>query len=163
MCRGELSAVISQLIMSKCLLSVKRVEVGGSEEIKKCPPPSLAVLWFVNGRDRKPRWKKKSGISRYQSSVIRIFSIKIPQRAKRESILYTNYFRRSSLVISRTGDCNLTNSFGESRVIKFFRRSSCNSFFPVIIFLVTLSKESSFLFFNYHSIFANAVCFVQFF
>ena len=38
MCRGELSAVIARL-MSNC-------EAGGSgsEELKKCPPPSLAVL-----------------------------------------------------------------------------------------------------------------------
>ena len=25
----------------------------------KCPPPSPAVLWFVNGCERKPRKKKK--------------------------------------------------------------------------------------------------------
>ena len=24
-------------------------------QLKKCPPPSPAVLWFVNGRERKPR------------------------------------------------------------------------------------------------------------
>ena len=33
---------------------------SGCEELKKCPPPSPAVLWFVNGRKRKPRQKKKS-------------------------------------------------------------------------------------------------------
>ena len=49
MCRGELSAVIARL-MSNC-------EAGGSgsEELKKCPPPSPAVLWFVNVCERKPR------------------------------------------------------------------------------------------------------------
>ena len=31
----------------------------GSEELKKCPPPSPSVLWFVNGCERKPRQKKK--------------------------------------------------------------------------------------------------------
>ena len=31
----------------------------GSEELKKCPPPSHTVLQFVNGRERKPKWKKK--------------------------------------------------------------------------------------------------------
>ena len=37
MCRGELSAVIARL-MSKSMLSGR-----GSEESKKCPPPSPAV------------------------------------------------------------------------------------------------------------------------
>ena len=32
---------------------------SGSEELKECHPPSLAVLWFMNGSDRKPRQKKK--------------------------------------------------------------------------------------------------------
>ena len=34
---------------------MKRVE----EELKKYPLPSPAVLWFVNGCERKPKWKKK--------------------------------------------------------------------------------------------------------
>ena len=36
---------------------------SGCEELKKCPPPSPAVLWFVNGRKRKPRQKKKIFLS----------------------------------------------------------------------------------------------------
>ena len=34
-------------------------EAGGSsiEELKKCPLPSPAVLWFVNDCERKTRWK----------------------------------------------------------------------------------------------------------
>ena len=47
MCRSELSAVIARLI-SKCLWS------GW-----KCHPRFPAVLWLVNVRERKPRWKKK--------------------------------------------------------------------------------------------------------
>ena len=45
--------VIARL-MSKC-------EAGGSgsEELKKCPPPSPAVLRFVSVRERKPRQKTK--------------------------------------------------------------------------------------------------------
>ena len=41
--------------MSKCLC-----EAGGSGsgELKKCPPPFPAILWFVNGWERKPRQKK---------------------------------------------------------------------------------------------------------
>ena len=35
--------------------SVCEADGGGSEELKKCPPPSSAVLWFVNVRKRKPR------------------------------------------------------------------------------------------------------------
>ena len=48
-CRGEVSAVMTQLI-PKC-------EAGGSssEEIRKCPPSSPAVLCFVNVHERKPR------------------------------------------------------------------------------------------------------------
>ena len=41
----------------KCL-SVCEAGGSGSEKLKKCPPPSFAVLWFVNGHDRKPRQKK---------------------------------------------------------------------------------------------------------
>ena len=48
-CRGELSAVISRL-MSK---SVCEAGGNGSEELKKCPPPSPAVQWLVNIRERK--------------------------------------------------------------------------------------------------------------
>ena len=35
--------------------------MGGSstEKLKKYPPFSLAVLWFMNGLERKPRKKKK--------------------------------------------------------------------------------------------------------
>ena len=29
----------------------------GSEELQECPLPSPAVLWFVNGCERKPRLK----------------------------------------------------------------------------------------------------------
>ena len=36
-------------------LSVCEEGGSGSEELKKCPPPSRAVLWFVNGRERKSR------------------------------------------------------------------------------------------------------------
>ena len=32
---------------------------NGSEELKKCPPSSPTVLWFVNGRERKRRKKEK--------------------------------------------------------------------------------------------------------
>ena len=32
---------------------------SGSEELKKWPPSSPAVLWIVNLRQRKPRQKKK--------------------------------------------------------------------------------------------------------
>ena len=37
-------------------------EAGGSgnEELKKCPPPSLAVLWFVNVCERKPNRKNNN-------------------------------------------------------------------------------------------------------
>ena len=35
---------------------------SGSEELKKCPTTSPAVLWFVNGRERKLRKKKKNPI-----------------------------------------------------------------------------------------------------
>ena len=31
---------------------------SGSEELMKCPPPSPAVLWFVNAHERKPTQKK---------------------------------------------------------------------------------------------------------
>ena len=41
MCSGELSAVIARL-MSK--VSVKQVEVSGSEELKKCPPFPVFLL-----------------------------------------------------------------------------------------------------------------------
>ena len=56
-CRGELSVVITRP-MPKCL------EAGGngSEELKKCPPLSLAVLRIVNGREGKPRWKKEMSL-----------------------------------------------------------------------------------------------------
>ena len=54
MCRGELSAVIVQLMSSAC-------EAGGSVsvELKKFPSLSSAVLWFVNGHERKPSRQKK--------------------------------------------------------------------------------------------------------
>ena len=42
MCRDELPAVI-----------VGGSGESGSVELKKCPPPSPAVLWFMNGRERK--------------------------------------------------------------------------------------------------------------
>ena len=50
MCRGEFTAVTARLISSVC-------EVGeiGSEELKKCPPPSPAVQWFVNVPETNPR------------------------------------------------------------------------------------------------------------
>ena len=32
---------------------------SGSDELKKSPPPFLAVLWFVNDPGRKPRHRKK--------------------------------------------------------------------------------------------------------
>ena len=32
---------------------------SGSDEIEKCPPPSPAVLWFVNVCEREPRYKTK--------------------------------------------------------------------------------------------------------
>ena len=32
---------------------------SGSEKLKKCLPPSPAILWSVNGCERKPRFKKK--------------------------------------------------------------------------------------------------------
>ena len=31
---------------------------SGNEVLMKCPPSSLAVLWFVNVRETKPRKKK---------------------------------------------------------------------------------------------------------
>ena len=46
--------------MSKCLWSVCEAGASGSEELKKCPPPSPAVMWFVNIRERKARYKKKN-------------------------------------------------------------------------------------------------------
>ena len=36
--------------MSKCLWAGG----SGSEELMECPPPSLAVLWFVNVHETKP-------------------------------------------------------------------------------------------------------------
>ena len=57
MCRGEFYAVISRLI-SECLWS-SEAERSGSVELKKCPPPSPTVLWFMNSQERKLRWKKK--------------------------------------------------------------------------------------------------------
>ena len=58
--------------MSKCLWTGG----SGSEELKKCPPPSPAVLWFVNVRERKPRQKKKcSSLSYISSDGFGIFSI----------------------------------------------------------------------------------------
>ena len=49
MCRGELSTVIAQC------LSVCKAGGSGSEELKKWPPPFIAVLWFINVHERKPR------------------------------------------------------------------------------------------------------------
>ena len=35
-------------------MSICEAGGNGSEELKKCPPPSPAVLWFVNICERKP-------------------------------------------------------------------------------------------------------------
>ena len=42
--------------------SVSDAGGSGSEELQKCPPPSPVVLYFVSGRERKPRQKKKKEI-----------------------------------------------------------------------------------------------------
>ena len=36
-------------------LSVCEGAGSGSEELKKCPPPSHAVVWFVNVREKKAK------------------------------------------------------------------------------------------------------------
>ena len=54
--RCYLCAEVRSLQQSPCLcLSVCEAGGCGSEELKKCPSPSPAVLWFVNGCERKPR------------------------------------------------------------------------------------------------------------
>ena len=37
------------------MLSVCEAGGSGSEELKKCPPTSPAVLWLVNVSEKKPR------------------------------------------------------------------------------------------------------------
>ena len=51
----KLPAVIARLI-------VCQVGRSASDEFKECPPPSTAVLWFVNGCERKSKQKKKKTI-----------------------------------------------------------------------------------------------------
>ena len=43
---------------------------SGNEELKKCPPPSSAVLWFVNVRDRKPRQNNKKHLILHVSNLL---------------------------------------------------------------------------------------------
>ena len=43
------------LVVSDLRLETSYVQLSGKEELKKCPPLSPAVLWFVNDRERKPR------------------------------------------------------------------------------------------------------------
>ena len=43
-----------EVILSESL-SVCEAGESASEELKKCPPPSPAVLWFINVQERKPR------------------------------------------------------------------------------------------------------------
>ena len=49
--KSRFSLIIEHICLSVC-------EAGGSdsEELNKCPPPSPAVLSFVNGRERKPTY-----------------------------------------------------------------------------------------------------------
>ena len=47
-----------QYLLNWCL-SVCESSGRDSKELKKCPPPSPAVLWFVNPCERKRRQKKK--------------------------------------------------------------------------------------------------------
>ena len=65
------SIYVCSLVVSKHVLGNQRFPVrvqllpmcrgiceaggSGSEELKKCPSPSLAVLWFMNGCERKSR------------------------------------------------------------------------------------------------------------
>ena len=53
MCRGELSTVITWLCLSAC-----EAAGGSAEELNRYIPPSPAVFWVVNVRERKPRQKK---------------------------------------------------------------------------------------------------------
>ena len=46
-----------QQLLFECL-SVCEAGESGIEELKGKPPPSPAVLWMVNIRKRKPRWKR---------------------------------------------------------------------------------------------------------
>ena len=52
-------------------------EAGGSgtEELNRYPPPSSALLWIVNVRDRKPRYRKKSLLNKQscQDSSVSFF------------------------------------------------------------------------------------------
>ena len=52
-----------------------KYEAGGSgrEELKKWPPPSPAVLWFVNGREENPDRKKVKG--RKVGNSLQLFTI----------------------------------------------------------------------------------------
>ena len=65
MCRGDLSAVIADC------LSFCESGRSGSEELRKCLPPSLAVLWFVNGRERKPSTNQLTGFYMMETLVIK--------------------------------------------------------------------------------------------
>ena len=56
---------------------------SGSKELKKCPLPSPAVLWFVNVRERKLRMKKESSLHitkklNYHSIVLQLINLLIP-------------------------------------------------------------------------------------
>ena len=89
MCRGELSAVIAQL-------SVCEAAGSGSEELKKRPHPSPAVLRFVNVRERKPRKKTKN---KTKQKRIYFFSFSI---YKWHIIVQTNRQNKTSIQIFQT-------------------------------------------------------------
>ena len=65
--------------------SVCEVSGSGSEELKKCRPTTPAVLLFMSGRERKPRWKK-----------VRIFNhiSEIPFRLEEEVLFFYLYLAK---------------------------------------------------------------------
>ena len=46
---------------------------SGSEELMKCPPPSPAVLWFVNVHERKPTQKKAKKNKTKRDALMKIY------------------------------------------------------------------------------------------
>ena len=92
MSRSQLSPATARL-MSKCLWS----GWNGREELKIYPPPSPAVLWIMNIRERKPRQKKKSMYSVDSHSFYA------------KTLIFMPYFSDSPLAVSQveTNECKL--------------------------------------------------------
>ena len=94
------------------MLSVCKVGGSGSEELKKCPPPFPAAMWFVNVHKRKPRWKKK------KKNILLLWFIGI--RLKK----YSDYLIGFRLVLWYIGpgsekDINWINCQTDSNITKF--------------------------------------------